>query len=96
MSKTISFLCNVDPGLACLAGHVLMTVQHHLGGEGRIAADLDGDVAPEQALRDFRLCQVFFREVASTGPNASAFEEVAREEPDVSLDSFAGNVSLAI
>src|SRR5437660_10791282 len=36
MSKTISFLCKVDPGLACLAGHVLMTVQHHLGGERRM------------------------------------------------------------
>src|SRR5207249_3106951 len=46
MSKTISFLGKVDPGLACLAGHVLMTVQHHLGGERRMAADLDGDVAP--------------------------------------------------
>src|SRR2546421_1511179 len=33
MSKTISFLCKVDPGFACLAGHVLMTVQDHLGGE---------------------------------------------------------------
>src|SRR6267154_2145427 len=27
MSKTISFLCKVDPGFACLAGHVLMAEQ---------------------------------------------------------------------
>ena len=29
-----------------LAGNVLMSVQHHLGGEGRMPADLDGDVSP--------------------------------------------------
>ena len=46
MSKTISFLCKVDPGFACLARHLLMTVQHYLGGEWRMPADLDGEVAP--------------------------------------------------
>src|ERR1700694_3399576 len=46
MSKTVSFLCKADAGLARLASHVLMTIQHHLGGERRMAADLDGDVAP--------------------------------------------------
>src|ERR1700722_2197603 len=46
MSKTISFLCKTDAGFARLASHVLMPVQHHLGGEGRMPADLDSDVAP--------------------------------------------------
>src|SRR5689334_9996130 len=46
MSKTISFLCKADAGFECLAGHVLMTVQDHLGWERWMPADLDGDVAP--------------------------------------------------
>ena len=46
MSKTVSFFGKVDPGFVRLAGHVLMTVQDHLGGERRMPADLDGDMAP--------------------------------------------------
>jgi len=46
MSKTVSFLGKADPRLACLASYILMTVQDHLGGEGRMPADLDGDMAP--------------------------------------------------
>lgn len=48
MSKTVSFLCKADSGFARLTGHVLMTVEDDLGGECRVAADLDGDVAPNR------------------------------------------------
>src|SRR6185312_146717 len=46
MSKTVPLFCKVDPGSACLTGYVFMTVQHHLSGERRMAADFDGEVAP--------------------------------------------------
>ena len=46
MRKTVSFLGKADAGFSCPAGHLLMIVQDHLGGEGRVAADLDGDMAP--------------------------------------------------
>ena len=46
MSKTVALFSKVDSGFVCLASHVLMPVQDHLGGEWRVAADLDGDVAP--------------------------------------------------
>ena len=46
MSKTVSFLGKANSGLVRLAGYILVPVQHHLGGEGRMSADLDGDMAP--------------------------------------------------
>src|ERR1700751_2794912 len=45
-SKAVSFLNEGDARLARLAGNVLMTVQDHLGGEGRMPADFDGQMAP--------------------------------------------------
>src|SRR6202047_4140467 len=44
--KAVSFLGEGDAGLARLAGNVLMAVQDHLGGKGRMPADLDGQMAP--------------------------------------------------
>src|SRR5215468_11394447 len=44
--KTISLLGEGDTGLTRLAGNVFMAVQHHLGGERRMAADLDGQMTP--------------------------------------------------
>src|SRR6267378_8206181 len=41
--KAVSFLGEGD---ARLAGNVFMTVQDHLGREGRMPADLDGQMAP--------------------------------------------------
>jgi hypothetical protein len=46
MSEAVSFLDEAERRLACLAGHVLMAVQDHLGGKGRMPADFDGDMAP--------------------------------------------------
>jgi hypothetical protein len=46
MGKAVGLLDKADAGLARLAGDVLMTVEHHLGRERRVAAELDGDVAP--------------------------------------------------
>jgi hypothetical protein len=46
VSKAVALLGKLDSGFACLAGHVFMTVQDQLGGEGRMPAELDGDVAP--------------------------------------------------
>src|SRR5690242_5349039 len=45
-SKAVSVLGEGDARLARLAGNVLMAVQDHLGGEGRMPADLDGQMAP--------------------------------------------------
>src|SRR6202045_344143 len=45
-SKTVSFLGKADGSLARLAVAVLMTVQDHLGREGRMPADLDGEMTP--------------------------------------------------
>src|ERR1700719_562157 len=45
-SKTVSFLGKAEGRLARLAGDVLMTVQDHLGREGRMPADLDGEMTP--------------------------------------------------
>src|SRR6266436_4273122 len=44
--KAVSFLGEGDARLARLAGNVFMTVQDHLGREGRMPADLDGQMAP--------------------------------------------------
>jgi len=44
--KTVSFFCKADPSFAGLAGHVLMTVQDHLGRERRMPTDFNGDVTP--------------------------------------------------
>jgi hypothetical protein len=44
--KQFGLLGEADPGLACLTGDVLMTIEHHLGGEPQVTADLNGDVAP--------------------------------------------------
>src|SRR6516164_10946123 len=46
MRKTVALLGEADSSLAGLTGHLLMTVQDHLGGERRRSADLDGDVPP--------------------------------------------------
>src|SRR5215469_3615616 len=46
LSKAVALLAEADPGPARLAGDVFVTVEHHLGGERRVTADLDGDVAP--------------------------------------------------
>src|SRR4029077_6585475 len=46
IGKTVALLDEADAGLAGLAGDVLMAVQDHLGGEGRMSADLDGEMAP--------------------------------------------------
>src|SRR5689334_10927315 len=46
MSKTVSFLGKANSCLVRLAGYVLVPVQDHLHGEGRMPADLDGDMAP--------------------------------------------------
>jgi len=46
MRKTVALLGEADSSLAGLTGHLLMTVQDHLGGERRMSADLDGDVPP--------------------------------------------------
>src|ERR1700750_1072164 len=45
-SKAVSVLGEGDARLARLASNVLMAVQDHLGGEGRMPADLDGQMAP--------------------------------------------------
>src|SRR4029077_11697273 len=44
--KAVSFLGEGDARLARLAGNVFMTVQDHLGREGRMPANLDGQMAP--------------------------------------------------
>src|SRR6266566_1075604 len=44
--KAVSFLGEGDARLARLAGNVLVAVQDHLGGEGRVPADLDREMAP--------------------------------------------------
>src|SRR6516164_585449 len=44
--EAVSFLGEGDARLARLAGNVLVAVQDHLGGEGRMPADLDGQMAP--------------------------------------------------
>src|SRR5262249_28477053 len=44
--KQFPSLVKTVPRLARLAGHVFVAVQHHLGGKGRVAADLDRQVAP--------------------------------------------------
>src|ERR1700730_15954830 len=44
--KAVSFLGEGDARLARLAGNVLVAVQDYLGGEGRMPADLDGQMAP--------------------------------------------------
>src|SRR6201997_871476 len=44
--KAVSFLGEGDGRLARLAGNVRVAVQDHLGGEGRMPADLDGQMAP--------------------------------------------------
>src|SRR5271169_4846507 len=46
MGKAVGLLGEVDSRFAGLTGDVLMTVEHHLGGERRVTAHLDGDVAP--------------------------------------------------
>ena len=46
LSKTVALLGKADSGFSCLAGDVLMTIKDHLSRERRMAADLDGDVAP--------------------------------------------------
>src|SRR6266478_4270018 len=45
-SKAVSLLGEGDARLARLAGNVVMAVQDHLGREGRMPADLDGQMAP--------------------------------------------------
>src|SRR6201981_937511 len=44
--KTISLLGERDAGLTRLAGNVFRAVQHGLGGEARVAADLDRQMTP--------------------------------------------------
>src|SRR5689334_3146752 len=44
--KAVPFLGKAETRLARLAGDVLMAVQHHLSGERRMPADLDGQMAP--------------------------------------------------
>ena len=44
--KAVSLLGEGDASLARLAGNILVAVQDHLGGEGRMPADLDGEMAP--------------------------------------------------
>src|ERR1700751_5775019 len=44
--KAVPFLGKDDARFARLAGNVLMTVQDHLGGEGRMPTDLDRQMAP--------------------------------------------------
>ena len=46
MSKTIALFRKADSGFPPLACDVLVPIQDHLGGKGRVAADLDGDVTP--------------------------------------------------
>jgi len=46
ISKTVSLLREGNAGLAGLAGVVLVAVQDHLGREGRMPADFDGEMAP--------------------------------------------------
>src|SRR5467141_4059222 len=45
-SKAVSLLGEGHSRLACLASNILMAVQDHLSGERRMAADLDGQMAP--------------------------------------------------
>src|SRR3981189_216237 len=45
-SKAVSLFGEGDASLARLAGNVLVAVQDHLGGEGRMPADLDREMAP--------------------------------------------------
>jgi hypothetical protein len=45
-SKAVSLLGEGNARLARLAGNILMAVQDNLSGEGRMAADLDGQMAP--------------------------------------------------
>src|SRR2546423_13043520 len=44
--KAIPLLGKAEARLARLAGNVFVAVQHHLGGERRMPADLDGQMAP--------------------------------------------------
>jgi hypothetical protein len=46
MSKTVAFFSKANSCFVRLASHVLVPVEHHLRGKGRITADLDRDVAP--------------------------------------------------
>lgn len=46
MGKAVSLLAESDSCLACLAGDILVAVQHYLRGERRMAAYFDGDVSP--------------------------------------------------
>src|ERR1700758_897857 len=44
--KTVPLLGKAEARLARLAGDVFVAVQHHLRGERRMPADLDGQMAP--------------------------------------------------
>jgi hypothetical protein len=46
MGKTVSLLCKADPGLLRLTSNVFMPITDDLGRKRRVAADLDGHVAP--------------------------------------------------
>src|SRR5437868_2486900 len=46
ISKTISLFGEGNAGLAGLAGDVLVAVQDHLGREGRMPADFNGEMTP--------------------------------------------------
>jgi hypothetical protein len=46
MGKAVGLLGEAEPGLARLTSDVLMTVEHYLGRERRVTANLNSDVAP--------------------------------------------------
>ncbi len=46
MSKTVAFFGKLDTRLLRRASHIFVTIEDNLGGERRMSADLDGDMAP--------------------------------------------------
>src|SRR6267142_1282464 len=71
--KAVSFLGEGDARLARLAGNVFMTVQDHLGREGRMPADLDGQMAPVR-IEDVK------RVVVDIGHRLFSFDVVLRAD----------------
>src|SRR6266403_3444626 len=72
-SKAVSLLGEGDARLARLAGNVLMAVQDHLGREGRMPADLDGQMAPVR-IEDVK------RVVVHIGHRLFSFDVVLRAD----------------
>jgi hypothetical protein len=74
-SKAVSGLGEGDACLARLAGNVFMAVQDHLGGEGRMPADLDGQMPPVRVDKVKRVNQPEWRVMTGLAQPKRAFQQ---------------------